>query len=334
MLAGLARVGLTAGFFSWGIPAGEYLDAAARHGHLVIPETAGLGKEWGGKPLEEQVAPLAADPRVFAWGGWDEPSETTLERAVQVYRGLKSASPQKLVVTTFHEPAVVDVLEGQAAAGDLLLVDIYDIRGPDSDLSGVGTAVAHVAQYARRFGGLAVGVTPQAFVFLGPEPSVAQLRVQIYLGLVNGAVAFFPYAYVEDYGEKPFAGHAGQPECMSGNSARQRWWLPDSALWQALPQLSRELTQLTPLILRGQPLPVTAAGPSPVQFLAGRVDGDGFLVAANPQAGANRVDLRFGQEVPRLTPLFGTPPAEPTETTLSLSFSAYEVKVFTFPQAP
>ena len=330
MLAGLSRVGLTAGFFSWGIPAGEYLDAAARHGHLVIPETAGLGKEWGGRPLEEQVAPLAADPRIFGWGGRDEPSETTLDRAVQVYRGLKSVSPQKLVVTTFHEPAVVELLEGQATAADLLLVDIYDVRRPDADLSRVGTAVAQVAQYARRYGDLAVGVTPQAFIFSGPEPTPAQLRVQVYLGLANGAVAFFPYAYVEDYGERPFAGRDGQPDGMSGNPARQRWWLPDSLLWQVLPQLSHELAYLTPLILRGQPLTV-AASPGPVQFLARHVDGRGFLIAANPQASANNSTFRFEQEVSGLTPLFGTPSAEPKGTTVALPFSAYEVKIFSLP---
>ena len=333
MLAGLSRVGLTVGFFSWGIPAAEYLDAAARNGHLVIPEAAGLGKEWGGRPLEEQVAALAADPRIFGWGGWDEPSETTLARAVQVYRSLKSVSPQRLVVTTFHEPPVVELLGGQAAAADLLLVDIYDVRRPDADLSRVGTAVARVAKYARRHGDLAVGVTPQAFIYSGPEPTPAQLRVQIYLGLVNGAVAFFPYAYVEDYGEQAFAGRRGQPDGMSGNGARQRWWLPDSLLWQVLPQISRELAHLTPLILRGQPLSVSAS-PGPVQFLAGHVDGKGFLVAANPQAGANSSVLRFGREVSGLTSLFGTPAAEPKDVTLSLSFGVYEVKVFTFPLSP
>lgn len=333
MLAGLARSGLTAGFFSWGIPSGEFLDAALRHGHRVIPETAGLGLEWGGRPLEEQVAPFAADPRVFAWGGWDEPSEATFERAVQVYRGLKSATPQKLVVSTFCQPAAVDLLAGQAAVGDLLLVDIYAIRGPDSDLSGVGTGVAHVAQYARQHGGLAVGVTPQAFVYGGPEPSPAQLRVQIYLGLVNGAVAFFPYAYVEDYGELPFAGRAGQPDGMSANPARQRWWLPDSALWQSLPQLGQELAHLAPLILRGQPLAVTAS-PSPVQFLAGRVGDEGFLIAANPQASINNATFTLTSVAPRLTPLFGTPAATPLGATVALSFRAYEVKAFSFPVSP
>ncbi len=330
MLAGLARSGLTAGFFSWGIPSGEFLDAALRHGHLVIPEAAGLGAEWGGKPLEEQVAPFAGDPRVFAWGGWDEPSEATLERAVQVYRGLKSATPQKLVVSTFCQPAAVELLAGQAAVADLLLVDIYAIRGPDSDLSGVGTGVAQVAQYARQHGGLAVGVTPQAFVYGGPEPTPAQLRVQIYLGLVNGAVAFFPYAYVEDYGELPFAGRAGQPDGMSANPARQRWWLPDSVLWQSMPQLAQELAQLTPLILRGQPLAVTAS-PSPVQFLARRVDNEGFLIAANPQASTHSTTFTLEPEIPRLTPLFGTPAASAQGPTVALSFSAYEVKVFSFP---
>jgi hypothetical protein len=334
MLAGLSSAGLSAGFFSWGIPTDEFLHAAARHGHLVIPETAGLGQEWGGRPLEEQIAPLAEDPRVFAWGGWDEPSETTLERAVQVYRGLKSASPQKLVVNTFHEPAVVDLLAGRAATADLMLVDIYDIRSPDADLSRVGMAVAQVAQYARRHGGgLAVGVTPQAFVFAGPEPTPEQLRVQIYLGLVNGAVAFFPYAYVEDYGERPFAGRGGQPDGMSRNPARQRWWLPDSALWQAFPGLSRELVELSPLILRGEPLPVTSES-GPVQFLASRVDGEAFLIAANPQARADSGVFRFAQPVARLTPLFGTPPADAAGETVALLFAPYEVKVFKVVLAP
>jgi hypothetical protein len=283
--------------------------------------------------LEEQIAPLAADPRVFAWGGWDEPSVATFERAVEVYRGLKRASPQKLVVSSFCEPAAVDLQEELGTVADLLLVDIYAIRRPDSDLSGVGTAVAHVAKLARQHGDLAVGVTPQAFVFGGPEPTPAQLRVQVYLGLVNGAVAFFPYAYVEDYGERPFAGRDGQPDGMSANPARQRWWLPDSALWQALPQLSRELAELTPLILRGQPLALSAS-PSPVQFFARRVGGEGFLVAANPQASTNTVVFRFEQEVSRLTPRFGTPPAEPQGPSVDLSFAGYEVKVFSLPLAP
>ena len=329
MLAGLGRVGLTAGFFSWGIPTNEFLEAAARHGHRVIPEASGLGLEWGGKPLAEQVAPFAEDPRVWAWGGWDEPSMATLERAVQVYRGLKSVTPQKLVVSSFCEPAVVDLLEDEGVSADLLLVDIYAVRAPDSDLSAVGTAVAHVAAVARRHGGLAVGVTPQAFVYNGPEPSPAQLRVQIYLGLVNGAVVFFPYAYVEDYAEVAFAGRLGQPDGMSANPGRQRWWLPDSVLWQSLPQLSRELAQLTPLILRGQPLPATAS-PSPVQFMVRHVEGEGFLIAANPQASANSATFTLEPQFPALTPLFETPAATATGAALSLSFGAYEVKVFRF----
>ncbi|NPV49339.1 MAG: hypothetical protein HPY69_20535 [Armatimonadetes bacterium] len=327
MLAGVSAAGLDSAFFSWGIPSEDYLDAAARHGHRTIPECAGIGREWGGAPLEEQVAPYADDPRIFAWGGWDEPTETTLDRAVEVYRGLKSVSPHKLVVNTFHQPDVMDLLEGQAMTADLILVDVYDIRRPDSDLSRVGHAVAHAAAYARRHGDLAVGVTPQAFIYFGPEPTPAQLRAQIYLGMVNGATAFFPYAYVEDYGEQPFAGHGGNPDGMSGNPKRQRWWLPDSDLWREMPRLRRELDRLAPLILRREPLSVTAETGA-VQYLVAQAEGQGYLVAVNPQATPNAATFAFASAVRRLRPLFGTPPATSRGTGVSLSLGPYEVQVY------
>lgn len=327
MLAGVSAAGLDSAFFSWGIPSEEYLDAAARHGHGTIPECAGVGREWGGAPLEEQVTPYADDPRVFAWGGWDEPTEASLDRAVEVYRGLKRVSPHKLVINTFHQPDVMDLLEGQAMAADLVLVDVYDIRRPDSDLSRVGQAVAHAAAYARRHGDMAVGITPQAFIYFGPEPTREQLRAQVYLGLVNGATAFFPYAYVEDYGQQPFAGHDGNPDGMSGNPARQRWWLPDSDLWREMPRLRRELDRLTPLILRGKPLPVTAEA-GPVQYLAAEADGHGYLVAVNPQAVPNAASFSFAHEVRRLRPLFGAPPVTPMGRRASLALGPYEAQVY------
>lgn len=101
-----------------------------------------------------------------------------------------------------------------------MLLGIYDIRTPDADLSRVGRAVAQAVRHAREHGGIAVGVAPQAFVLFGPEPTPEQLRVRVYLGLANGAVAVFPCSYVEDYGDTPFSDQPNNPSGMSGDPAR------------------------------------------------------------------------------------------------------------------
>ena len=327
MLKGLANVGLTGSFYSWGIPPQDFLDDASRLGHRLMPETAGLGREWGGAPLEQQVAPYADDRRIFAWYGSDEPSQATLPGAVQVYRDLKRACPRRMVVTSFCDPGSIDLLQGEALVADLVLLDIYDIRTPDADLSRVGQAVAQAVRYAKAHGGIAIGVAPQAFVFSGPEPTPEQLRAQVYLGLVNGAVAVFPYAYVEDYGTTPFAGQPNNPAGMSGNPARQRWWLPDSAMWGVMPRISQELRELSGPILHGTPQQA-AAQPSPVQFLVTRQGDQRTLLAVNPQAGRNGLTLSLGPAAVGLEPLFGTPPVAAQGPSVALSFSGYEVKVF------
>ena len=219
--------------------------------------------------LVEQIAPLADDPRITAWGGWDEPSTINTDGAMRVYRECKGVSPRKLIVNSYCQVDSLEAMAGQGTTADLVLMDTYRVNQPNPDLSEVGLAVKRAVAYAKQHGGLAVGVTPQAFIFAGGlEPTPEQLRAQMYLGLVNGAQAFFPYAYVEDYADTTFASVAGQPQGMSLEPKRQRWFLPDSRMWAAMPQIAREIRALEEVIVsEGMPLEVTAEK-TPVQFLA------------------------------------------------------------------
>jgi len=198
LLGGLARQGFNAFLYTSRVPPPAFLEAAGRHGLHVIPAVAGIGREWGGAPLSEELAPWTDDPRLFGWGGRDEPSPTTTDSASQVYRGLKSLAPRKLVFTSFCAADALDFFEGENTAADLILMDIYRVRAADSDLSEVGSQVRRAVQYVREHGSLAVGVAPQAFIYGGPEPTPEQLRAQLYLGVVNGARAFFLYSYTRE----------------------------------------------------------------------------------------------------------------------------------------
>jgi hypothetical protein len=145
---------------------------------------------------------------------------------------------------------------------------------------------------------------------------------------VNGAVAFVPYSYIEDYGAKPFSVVKGQPTGMSLNPKRERWFLPDSSMWLALPQIFGELKALEQVIIEdGEPLPVTAEK-TPVQWLAKRVGKESYLIAVNPRASSETVAFALPTAVGKLEPMFGTPAAEAREGRLTLEFGRYEVKVF------
>ena len=329
MLSGLAQQGFNSFVYTNGVPPLDFLSQANERGLAVIPSVSGLGREWGGKPLVEQLAPWQDDARLFGWYGADEPSLQTVGKAVEVYRDLKSVSPRKLVVTSFCWPDGLLGLEGEDAAADLALMDIYLINQPNADLSRIGLAVRDAVAYAHKYGSIAVGVAPQMFIFAGgPEPTPEQLRAQLYLGLVNGAVAFVPYSYIEDYGEKPFSVVKGQPTGMSLNPKRERWFLPDSKMWLALPQIFGELKTLEKAIIEdGQPLSVTAEK-TPVQWLAKRVGDESVLIAVNPLASVQKVAFALPAAVGKLRPMFDTPAAEVREGRLLLEFGGYEVKVF------
>jgi len=329
MLAGLAQQGFNSFIYTGALPPIDFIDQAKRQGLAVIPSVSGLGREWGGKPLVEQLAPWQDDPRLFAWYGADEPSTLTIGNAAEVYRDLKSISPRKLVVTSFCWPEALLTQEGESTAADLILMDIYLVNQPDADLSRIGLAVREAVDYAHKYGSLAVGVAPQMFIYAGgPEPTPEQLRAQLYLGLVNGAVAFMPYSYIEDYGDKPFSVVKGQPSGMSLNPRRQRWFLPDSRMWPALSGMFGEIKALEKVIVEdGQSLEVTT-DKTPVQYLARRVSDGSYLIVVNPLAGAQKVVFALPAGMTRLTPLFGTPPAAVTGGKVALQFGGYEVKVY------
>lgn len=335
MLDGVAKQGFGTFLYTNGIPPEDFLADCDRRGLRPLAAMAGVGREWGGAPIIEQVPRVADDPRILGWGGCDEPGIQNMPKAVQVYRDLKSVSPRKLVVTSFNHPSPLLALEGETPPADLILMDIYTISRPDADLSRVGEAVRQAVGYARAHPGLAVGVAPQAFIYVGgPEPTPQQLRAQLYLGLVNGARAFFPYAYHEDWG-KPFADVPGQPDGMSMNPKRQRWWLPDSRMWLAIPGLFAEIRALKPAVLADEAeQPVVATHPTPVQLSTRTAAGNSYLIAVNPLAAPTTVTLRFPAAPVALSPLFGTPRAEADGVEVVLSFGPYGVNVFRFaPQA-
>jgi hypothetical protein len=326
MLAGLSGQGFNSFFFTNGIPPADFLEAARTQRLSVIPSVAGVGRDWGGAPLVEQAAAVQDDPRIFGWYGCDEPTAgESAKKAVAVYADLKSASPHKLVVSSFF--AWSDYFNGESTPADLILLDIYRVTRPDADLSEVGTQVKSAVAYAQKHGNIAIGVAPQAFIFMGPEPTPEQLRAQFYLGLVNGARAFFPYAYIASY-DVPFTQYAGAPAGMSLNPLRNRWFLPDSKMWLILPDLFREMAALEDLILAdGRGLNVTSGNPA-IQFMAKRVEKRSCLIAVNPRATPLESTFAFAAPVGAVTPLLGTSAATPQGEKLPLEFKGYEVKVF------
>lgn len=331
MLDGLAAQGFDTFLYTNGIPPEDYLADTAARGLTAIPAMAGVGRDWGGAPIGEQVPPVADDPRIVAWAGCDEPTGQTMKGAVEVYRDLKSVSPHKLVISSFNDPSPLQWLDGEATPADLILMDIYTIFKPNVDLSWVGKAVREAAKYAETHPGIAVGVAPQAFIFGGgPEPTPQQLRAQIYLGLVNGARAFFPYAYAENYGTEAFSDVPGQPAGMSRNPARQHWWLPDSLMWDEIPRIASELRELRPVILADGGEVGEQIGEAAIQWLARVVDGVGTLVAVNPRAEPGALQLRLPGGTESLEPLFGSPTPALDGERLELTLGAYGVGVYRF----
>lgn len=336
MLEGLTGQRFNSFFFTSGVPAPDFLEDARKYHLFVIPLVSGLGREWGGAPLVEQIAPAKDDPRIFGWYGSDEPGPgRSAQKAAEVYYDLKSVSPHKLVATAVGGVSVLDFFNGETTPADLILMDIYQVTSPDADLSLVGTEVKSAVAYAQKYGNIAVGVVPQAFIFnsgskTSPEPTPEQLRAQVYLGLVNGARAFFPYSYIEDYGGGGFNTYSGAPSGMSLNPKRQRWFLPDSKMWLILPDIFQEIKTLENFILEdGEVLDVTSENEA-IQFMAKQVGKESCLIAVNPKATPQKSTFYFSSPIRKVTPRFNTSPAEPKGEELPLEFKGYEVKVFQF----
>lgn len=331
MLDGIRDHGFNCFFYTAGIPPADFLSDAAKRGLWVIPEVAGVGTDWGGEPLSKQVATLRADERLLGWGGWDEPVPgPSMERAAGVYRELKAICPQQMVVTSVYTVAGILSATEEATFADLILHDNYPIRRPDADLGGIGQEIRLLAEYTHSHPDQAAGATPQAFVYGGPEPTPEQVRCQTYSALVNGARAFFYYSYVENYLEKPFTVEPGAPTGMSGNPLRQRWFLPDSALWGAFPGLFRELNALKAVILADNQPDLCAAVADRIQFTVREVKGALYLIAVNPTPGAQEATFRFPTLAPNaaVEALFSTRPAVVEKAALLLKLSGYEVAVF------
>ncbi len=306
----------------------EFIQAVLRHHLLALPSASpGHGSS---AELSERVLRHAKVPHLLGWYGVDEPTLGPLmDRALGTYRTLKQLDPYRTVWACAYMPSPLVSLNYEGTFADAILVDRYEVRSPTSDLSTLGHYVHQVAEYTERNPGLLVGVTPQVFIYLGSEPSVEQLRAQTYLGVVNGAKAFMFYSYSENFGTRftdDKVAYPLTPSGMSKNPKRTKWWLPESVLWDAFPQLNQELQTLEDFILRGEVIPVRSHA-SKIQFLAKNLGTQRYFVAVNPTAETQQTSYNFLDPV-RLQPCFKTLPAPTTAQEIELSFQPYEVKVF------
>ncbi len=307
----------------------EFVKACLEEGLMILPTASPDGKL--GDALRQHAIIHKNNTSMLGWYGVDEPIlGERMNTALQTYKELKEYSPHRLVWSCAYMPYPVLALNYQGTMADAILIDRYEIRSTVSDLSTFGSHVRSIAQYTARNPGLLVGATPQVFIYQGPEPSAEQLRVQTYLGLVNGARAFIFYAYAEDFGTR-FTDTKQQypalPDGMSKNPKRTKWWLPDSDLWDAFAGLNKELRMLESFILTDGKLIGIKATTDKIQYMAKTAGGRSFLIAVNPTAQEQRMSFIL-PEKNKIKGVFGTPQVTSPARNVNLTFRAYEVKIF------
>lgn len=231
-----------------------------------LEEIASLASAAGLKVIAEGTginnAPMPDN--LVGWYGVDEAA--SLEAQKRGREKLSETRAKDRLLPVYAANYGIDALDASAANGaffDVLLFDHYVIRSRDTDFSELSRELKMIGERIRKSPSQVFGYVPQAFVYNGPEPTPEQLRLQVYLAVLHGARAIAYYSYNEDYGnaDPGFTERKNEfpqiPSGMSLNPKRRHWWIAESALWNEVGRVNRELRMLEPYIFSDEHIPVS-----------------------------------------------------------------------------
>lgn len=298
-------------------PVAEALD---RHGLMLIPEIRD-GRNF-------------TIPRnLMGWYGADEASSgLAQQQGRKIYADVKNFKMNYPVYAANYIKTITSDILKNGCMFDVLLFDHYVIRSAKTDFTELGQEMQSLKKDIANVPELVFGYVPQAFVYNGPEPTPAQLRLQIYLAIINNVRAFVYYSYNEDYDHRTdFTARKGEfpelPDGMTKNPKRKNWWIVDSILWDEVGKLNREISALSDFILHdGTPLKITCSAQG-VQFAAREVRDKKYLIAVNLKPEPVDALFRFPTAM-RLKERFGTGALDVKRGGNVLRFAPYEAKVF------
>ena len=298
-------------------PVAEALD---RHGLMLIPEIRD-GRNF-------------TIPRnLMGWYGADEASSgLAQQQGRKIYADVKNFKMNYPVYAANYIKTITSDILKNGCMIDVLLFDHYVIRSAKTDFTELGQEMQSLKKDIANVPELVFGYVPQAFVYNGPEPTPAQLRLQIYLAIINNVRAFVYYSYNEDYDHRTdFTARKSEfpelPDGMTKNPKRKNWWIVDSILWDEVGKLNREIRALSDFILHdGTPLKITCSAQG-VQFAAREVRDKKYLIAVNLKPEPVDALFRFPSAM-RLKERFGTGTLDVKRGGNVLRFAPYEAKVF------
>lgn len=231
------------------------LDQCANYGILLSPSTyltqhydAVSSREKCREAMQTAVAQFGSHPALLGYWLVDEPQPAT---AADYYWGkatLEELDPHHPALCTCNGiPAVAEF----APTVPLLTIDYYPLGPVPKDDKGAW-AVGDAVRYARTLGGQRLWVLPQVF---GQNswrpPSPAELGIQIFGSLAEGATGFLPYAYADSPLWHNPAHEYGHLVDSFGNP---------SPNWELMRELGLYLRAAGPLLVGAQRLPDEAAG--------------------------------------------------------------------------
>lgn len=295
-------------------------DVLANHGLMLIPEIRD-GRNF-------------TIPRnLMGWYGADEASNGLAQKqGRKIYADVKNFKVNYPVYAANYIKTITSNILKNGCMFDVLLFDHYVIRSAQTDFTELGQEMQSLKKDIAKVPELVFGYVPQAFVFNGPEPTPAQLRLQIYLAIINNVRAFVYYSYNEDYDHRTdFTARKNEfpelPDGMSKNPNRKNWWIVDSVLWDEAGKLNKEINSLSDFILNdGTPLGIACSAPG-VQFAAKEVQSRKYLIVVNLKPESVNALFSFPAAM-KFKGMFGTPNLDVKGGDHVLRFAPYEVKVF------
>ncbi|MBI2299418.1 MAG: hypothetical protein HYU66_10835 [Armatimonadetes bacterium] len=228
---------------------GEYGISFAPSAYLTQHYIPDATREQCVSAMRTAVGQFGSHPALLAWWLVDEPQPAT---AADYYWGkaaLEELDPRHPALCACNS---ISAIAEFAPTVPLLTLDLYPLGTVPKDDRGAW-AVADAVRYARRLGGRRLWVLPQVFGHGGSwrAPSTAEVRLQLFGCLAEGATGFLPYSY------------ADRPSWH--NSANEHGHLVDpygnpTPAWEEMGRLGLHLRAAAPLLVGAERLPDDAAG--------------------------------------------------------------------------
>ena len=295
----------------------SFASVAAAHGLLVMPH------------LRAETVD-AAPPNLLAWYGVDEAADAVARaRGRKWFDAAKHGASPQLVVSANYEALTLGPFRREGAFADVFEHDLFEIRSAKTDFTRYSDELEKIGKVMKGMPDFVFGISPQMFIYNGPEPTPAQLRVQVYLGLVHGARSINYYSYTEDFAREFTSRRAQFPELpngMSRNSKRTHWWICDSDLWEAVGTLNGELKELEPYVFAEPEQGVVSSLTRGVVCSARKVGTGWAMIAVNARAEPVVACLCSDRDV-SFDEKFGGAALALRAGENEIAFSPYEVKV-------